>query len=75
MVVRVELIDCRNSNINGLRGLVVNHTEDTISLLTETGRVLTIPIDSCRYYVWFENCTRLMTHRELRRLIRRLPSS
>ncbi|NAZ29341.1 MAG: ribonuclease P, partial [Caldivirga sp.] len=57
MVVRVELIDCRNSNMNGLRGLVVNHTEDTISLLTETGRVLTIPIDSCRYYVWFENCT------------------
>ncbi len=72
MPLKVELIDCRNSNMNGLRGLVVGRTEGTISLLTETGRMLTIPIKSCRYYVWLNNCIILMTPRGLRRLIRRI---
>lgn len=72
MVIRVELVDCSNSNMNGLRGLVIDHTGNTIRLLTETGRVLVIPINSCRYYIWLNNCLRLITPRGLRKLIRRL---
>ena len=72
MPLRVELVDCRNSNMNGLRGLVIGQTEGTISLLTETGRVLTIPVKSCMYYVWLNNCIILMTPRGLRRLVRRI---
>ncbi|WP_291767467.1 ribonuclease P protein subunit [Caldivirga sp. UBA161] len=72
MPLRIELVDCRNSNMNGLRGLVIGHTEGTIRLLTETGRVLIIPVKSCRYYVWLNNCVMLMTPRGLRKLIRRI---
>ncbi|MGC9135335.1 ribonuclease P protein subunit [Caldivirga sp.] len=72
MPLRVELVDCRNSNMNKLRGLVIGHTEGTISLLTETGGVLTIPVKSCRYYVWLNDCVVLITPRGLKKLIKRI---
>lgn len=70
--IYVQLVDCRSISMNGIGGLLVGYTANTIKILTEGGRVITIPMSWCKYYVSIDRCMYLVSYRKLRRILRKL---
>ncbi|OYT25741.1 MAG: ribonuclease P [Thermoprotei archaeon ex4572_64] len=62
----VECVKCRNPTLNGLKGLVVSETKNTIQILTIDGTVKTIIKEECWYYVYDKSRIYLINGTNLR---------
>ncbi|GEM_PF-927374 len=62
----VECVKCRNSTLNGLKGLVIDETKNTIQILTIDGTVKTIIKEECWYYVYDKSRIYLINGIDLR---------
>ncbi|MGC8542674.1 MAG: ribonuclease P protein subunit [Vulcanisaeta sp.] len=56
---------CRNNSLDGINGIVIDETANTIKVLTLTGSVKTIIKEDCWFYVNVDGCTYLINGRKL----------
>jgi ribonuclease P protein subunit POP4 len=58
---------CRNESLNGIHGIVIEETANTVKVLTLTGSIKTVIKEDCWFYVDIGNCTYLISGRKLRK--------
>lgn len=56
----VSTVNCRNESLNGIEGMVIDETRNTLKVLTLTGSVKTIIKEDCWFYVDDGKCTYLI---------------
>ncbi|WP_069807852.1 ribonuclease P protein subunit [Vulcanisaeta thermophila] len=61
----VSTVNCRNRDANGIEGIVIEETRNTIKVLTMTGSVKTIIKEDCWFYVNDGDCTYLVPGHKL----------
>ncbi len=47
----IECCKCKNPSLNGLKGLVIDVSRNTLTVITVDGKIRTIIKDFCWYYV------------------------
>lgn len=57
---------CRNKYLDGIQGIVIEETTNTIKVLTLTGSIRTIIKEDCWFYIDIGNCTYLINGYKLR---------
>ncbi len=51
----VECVNCKNRYLEGIRGIVIEETKNTLKILCVDGKVRTIIKNQCWYYVKQDN--------------------
>lgn len=51
----VECTNCRNKSLEGLKGLVIDETKNTLKILCIDGKIRTVIKNVCWYYVKINN--------------------
>ncbi len=62
----IECCNCKNPSLNGLKGLVIEITKNTIVILTVDGKVRRVLRDVCWYYVKIDDKIYLVNPRRVR---------
>lgn len=47
----VECVNCKSKDVNGIKGLVIDETKNTVIILTIDGKIKTIIKSICWFYV------------------------
>ena len=61
----IECVNCRNKSLEGLKGLVIEVTKNTLKILTIDNKVRTVIKDECWYYVKLGDKVYLVHWRQL----------
>lgn len=64
----ISTVNCKNETLNGIEGIVIDETRNTVKVLTTTGSLKTIIKEDCWFYINDGDCTYLVPgHRLIRR--------